>query len=601
VVIGAILAALVLGRTYDGAQFHSARSGVEWTHHALRVQMASDLPGWNPVRQTGWLMAADRDFPPLVPAISALAGFFVGHDEYSIHRFGVIWALLMALATMLVVYRLRGSPHLSLAAGVAALLLPAHHAASLAFYFDLPMAALLWSALAALLWFQDERPVLAGVLGGSLLFLACIAKWTALPVALPLLLGVLWIRPTDRRWDRDLLLLRARAAVPLAVVAGSLVLGFWRMSPRSWNRMLSMSFGSSLDPRTEFEPVGWWHTITTTLGAVPEAISMGRHLSLEALYWYPLHLLFSFLSVPVTILLLAAALPWLRRRGPELPLLLWAAAGHVFLLYAVFSSLDERFLLTLGPALLLPPLFGWWSLPPLPRRLFAALFVVTSLGVAWDFHRSLREPELSEGSTASDATTTAGRVWDEIDSQRRGMGLQSSTDRQWGWMRSDALRPSYFQSRELVFEQLQQCGAHVVLAQEELTLDGFGESFWWEFRRLLAGLQDQPSPESILGFGQGDPALLSGREIGLGLAVQRDAVVAITRYGVGMTWDQLPLPSELGAAAPWQLRARIDRTALQRGDLVLMDGPESLALWTPPGSSLCPQLAAPGEPATILP
>jgi len=600
-VVGAILAALVLTRSYDGAQFHSARSGVEWTHHALRVQMASDLPGWNPARQLHWLVAADRDYPPLVPAIAAVAGFFVGHDERSIHRFGVVWALLLALATMGVVHRLRGSPHLSLAAGVATLLLPAHHAASLAFYFDLPMAALLWSALAALLWFQDERPLLAGVLGGSLLFLACIAKWTALPVAAPLVLGVLLIRPPGRPWQRDLLLLRAQAAVALALVAGSGIVCFWRMSPRSWNRMLSTSFGSPLDPGTEFEPVGWWHTITTTLGAVLEALSLGRHMTLEALYWYPLHLLFSFLSVPVTILLVAATLPWLRRRGPELPLLACAALGHGFLLYAVFSGLDERFLLTLGPALLLAPLFGWWSLSDRPRRVLAGLFVATSLWVAWDFHHSLREPEVSEGSTAPDATTTAGKVWGEIASERRGIGLQSSTDRQWGWMRSDALRPAYFESRELVFEQLQRCGAKVALAQEQLTLDGFGEGFWWEYRRLLAGLEGQPSPESFLGFDAGNTALLSGHEIGLDLALQRDTVVAVTRYQEGMSWQQLPLPGELGEAAPWPLRARIDRTAFRRGDFVLMDGPASLALWTPPGSALCPQLAAAAGTAATLP
>lgn len=601
ITVAAVLAAIVLTRGYDDAQFHSARNGVEWTHHTLRVQLAEELPGWNPVKQVEWLASADRDYPPLVPALAALAGFLVGHDEASIHRFGFVWAVLLAMATGLLVHGLSRNRKLAMAGSVAALLLPAHHAAALSFYFDLPMAALLWSALAVLVVGQDRRPILAGLLAGLLLFLSCLAKWTALPVAAPLLLGVLSIRPPERSWDRDLLLLRARAALPLVLSSSWLVLCCWRISPRSWNRMLSMSFGSELDPRTGFEPVGWWHTLTSTLGAVPEAISMGRHMTLEALYWYPLHFLFCFLSVPVTVLLLLASLPWLRNRSREVPLLLWALLGHLFLIYTVFTSLDERFLLTLGPALLLPPLLGWWALPALPRRLFAGVFVLTSLWVAWDFHHSEPEPRVSEGFAEPEPTGTLGRVWAEIATDRQGIGLQSSTDRQWGWMRADALRPAYFQLRERLWDELLACGAQVVLAQEELTLDGFGEGYWWEFRKVRAHLEGQQAPRSIVAFQGREAVLLSGEPTGIQRAMDADEVVAITRYQDGLSWDELPLPDELQDTPLWTLRARIDRTAGLDPSLVLLDGPRELALWTPPGSNLCSQLQSSGGAPAELP
>ncbi len=603
--VGAALIALallciVLSRPYDGAQFHSARSGVEWTHHALRVQLASDLPGLHPLRARDWVLSADRDFPPLVPVVGALLGFVVGHGEESIHRAGLLWLLLLALATGILCKALSGDAKLALAAAVCSLLLPAHHAASLNFYFDLPMVALLWMGLATLAWQQDVRPVRAGLAAGCLLSLAAFAKWTALPLIPPLLLGVLLIRPEGKSWDRDLLLLRARAALPLVVLNTGLVLSFWRLSPRSWNRMLSMSFGGALDPRTDFTPTSWLHTVRTTLGGLTEAITPGRHLSLEALYWYPLHSIWSYLSVPVAALLALLALRWLHRPDRSWPLIACTFLGHIALLFGVFSSLDERFLLSLGPVLLLPPLLAWSSLPTKPRALLGALFVGSTLWVAFDFHHSTAEPGVGIGDNEPEATTIAGRVWGEIAAERQGIGLQSATDRQWGWMRSDAQRPAYFEARELLWNELVGCGASVVLAQEELTLDGFGEGFWWDFRRRRALLDRDAAPDSILGLAGGTTVLLSGTPISIERAVRRDLIVAVTRYEGKMRWQDLALPQAEAAAPAFELRAIIDRRKLLPEGPVLMDGPHLLALWTPPGSARCPQLTKDGD-TVVLP
>ena len=599
-IIALTLLGIVLSRHYDGAQFHSARSGVEWTHHALRIELASELPGLHPLRARDWVLSADRDFPPLVPVVGALLGFVVGHGEEPIHRAGVLWLLLLALATGVLCRALSGDTKLALAAAVCSLLLPAHHAASLTFYFDLPMVALLWMGLATLASQQDAHPVRGGLAAGFLLSLAALAKWTALPLIPPLLLGVLLIRPEGRSWDRDLLVLRARAALPLVLLNAGLVLSFWRLSPRSWNRMLSMSFGGALDPRTDFTPTSWLHTVSATLGGLTEAITPGRHLSVEALYWYPLHFVWSYLSLPVAVALALLALLWLQRPDRSWPLIACACLGHLALLFGVFSSLDERFLLSLGPVVVLPPLMAWSAMPPKLRAVLGALIIGSALWVAFDFHHSTAEPGMGIGKDNPEATTIAGRVWGEIAAERQGIGLQSATDKQWGWMRSDAQRAAYFEARELLWGELIDCGASVVLAQEELTLDGFGEGFWWDFRRRLALLDNEAAPVSILGFADDATVLLSGTPTSIARAVQRDSVVAVTRYTAQTRWKELPLPQVDRAAPAFELRAIIDRRKLLAEGPELMDGPPLLALWTPPGSKRCSQITRDGD-TVVLP
>jgi len=588
-----MLLGIVLSRPYDGAQFHSARSGVEWTHHAQRVQLASELPALHPLRAIEWFLLADQDFPPLVPAVGALLGFVVGHDEEPIHRAGVLWLLLLALATALLTRALHTDPRVAVAAGVCCLLLPAHHAASLGFYFDLPMVALLWMGLAVLAWQQNHRPVRAGLAAGFVFTLAALAKWTALPLIPPLALGVLLIRPEQSRWDRKLLALRVRAALPLLALSSVLVLSFWRLSSRSWNRMLAMSFGGELDPSTAFAPTSWLHALSANLGGLGTVVTTGRHLTVEALYWYSLHFIWAYLSVPLTILLAVALLGWMRRPDRSWPLIASATATHLVLLFGIFTSLDERFLLSLGPALVLPPILGWYALPTRPKALLGGFFVGCALWVALDFHHSSPSPGEAIGDTRTETTNTAQRIWDEINVERRGLGLQSATDRQWGWMRSDALRPAYFEAREVVWSSLRECGADVILAQEELTLDGFGEGFWWDYRRRLAVLRSESVPASILGAGNDDSlVLLSGASISVEQAARSDSIAAITRYEGSPGWHELPLPQPELGQPKWDLRAVLDRRKLFPRGPVLMDGPELLALWTPFGSSLCPQWPA---------
>jgi hypothetical protein len=259
------------------------------------------------------------------------------------------------------------------------------------------------------------------------------------------------------------------------------------------------------------------------------------------------------------------------------------------LLFGIFTSLDERFLLSLGPTLILPPLLGWYALPTRAKALLASFFVGCSLWVAFDFHHSTPAAGEAIGDRGPETTETAQRVWGEIKVERRGLGLQSATDRQWGWMRSDALRPAYFEAREVVWDSLLECGADVILAQEELTLDGFGEGFWWDYRRRLAALRTEPVPASILGAGNDNLVLLSGQPIGIERAVQNDLIAAITRYEGKPSWHELPLPQPKAGQPKWDLRAVLDRRKLFPRGPVLMDGPELLGLWTPFGSSLCPQ------------
>tara|TARA_Y100001968_G_scaffold275717_1_gene269585 strand:+ start:3210 stop:5027 length:1818 start_codon:yes stop_codon:yes gene_type:complete len=595
----------VLLRPYDGAQFHSARSGVEWSHHALRLELAEDLLDIELDELSSWFLSADRDYPPLVPATTALLGFVVGHDEASIHRSGLIWLLLLALACALLFHGLWREPRLSVAAGLCALLLPAHHAAALCFYFDLPMAALLWSGLAALAMGQERRPLLAGLSAGTFFVLAALSKWSVLAFIAPLVLGVALVRPeaaamNPRRALRNRLL--ASSLALLSCSAG--LLSFWRSSSGSWTRTLSTSFGGPLDPSTSFTPTSWSAGIETALKALTKALGPSQHLQLESLYWYLLHFTWSYLSPALLLLGLLLSLHWLRRGALGWQLGLIATATHAIVLLGIFSSLDERFLLSLGPALMIPALLGWWELPTRLQTAVSLLFICTALWIAADYHHGLSAPPAETASPEQESDNTFVRFWQEIDAERSGFGLQSATDRQWGWMRADARRVAYFEARELAWETLSDCGAEVILAQEELTLDGYGDGQWWSYRRRLAALNNNAGPTTILGFGGSGPGhqavRLTGAAVSEQLAIKGDRLVAITRYEDGLRWADLPLPVQLLDHPDFELRALIDRSSLVGPGPTLMDGPKELAIWTTPGSQLCGKLPL-QEPPLRLP
>jgi len=573
--------AIVATRPYDGALFHYARTGSDWSHHYIRVLMALELPQVRFGGLLNWLADGDHDFPPLIHVFGAPAGFLVGHGEAAVSRLGVIWVLLLALAVCFTVRSLTDSRGAGIAAFVATALLPPFHAASLNYYFDLPMTALVWAAVATLIAGQDRRPVLAGLLAGALFFLSGLAKWSSLPMAPPVVLGILLCtRPTSpqlrQQWRSRLL-----CAGAMALSTGALLAGFWKISTRSWNRMMHMTYGTDLDPSAEFlQSSSALDAVLGVLAGLPTLFDPSRHLDAEPFAFYSIRGVFCFLSPPLAGLLLLLLVWWLWRSRVAWPLLATTVAGYLVLFTVVIPTLDERFLLTPGPVLVVLAVIGWRTLPRPVAALTALAYVVIALWVAWDFHHGEVDYDPGAGGEPSEmGTGEFARVWEEVSGTIKGPGLQSASDAQWGWLRRDQPQPTYLRLREVLWEALSACGADILLVEDQLTGTGLNEGLWWAYRNDLSRLRGDTAFRSIQGFSDRISNIFTGDSIEPEEAIAADRVVAISSYDLSS--PDIPAGAPGIIHSGWSLRAVIDRAEAE--------GASHLAIWTPDGSSRCPQ------------
>lgn len=577
----AALLAIVVTRPYDGALFHYARTGSDWSHHQIRVWMALELPRVRFGGFLNWLTEGDHDFPPLIHAIGAPAGYLVGHGEAAVSRLGVLWVLLLALAVGSTVSSLTDSKRAGIAAFVATVLLPPFHAASLNYYFDLPMTALVWTSIAILIGLQDRRPILAGLLAGGFFFLSGLAKWSALPMAPPVLLGILLCSrpgsaPLLQQWKGRLLCATAMGLSTLGLLAG-----YWKLSTRSWNRMMHMTYGTDLDPSSEF-----LHSSTAMdavggiLSGLPTLFDPSRHLDAEPFAFYSIRGVFCFLSPPLAVVLFALLAVWLWRSRSAWPLLAVTLMGYLVLFTVVIPTLDERFLLTPGPVLLVLMVLGWRTLPKPVAAVTAIAYIAIALWVAWDFHHGAVDNDPGVGGDASTQPTGEfSRIWAEVSGMRQGIGLQSASDAQWAWMRRDQPQPTYLALRELLWKELTACGAKVLLVEDQLTRTGLNEGLWWAYRNDLSRLRGATAFHSIQGFSDSISNIFIGDSVEPEDAIAEDQIVAISSYDLGDPGIPAGAPGIIHTG--WQLRAVIDRREAE--------GTSHLAIWTPEGSARCPQ------------
>ncbi|HCP45809.1 MAG TPA: hypothetical protein DIU15_07195 [Deltaproteobacteria bacterium] len=585
---------LVATRPYDDALFHHARAGSDWSHHYIRVQMATSLQTTQTSDLSTWLVEGDHDFPPLIHVVGTLLGYVVGHSEANIQRTGLLWVLILGLAVGLVAARLSRSRPLGIAAGTAVLLMPSAHAASMTYYFDLPMTALLWLSAAVLMATQDKWPLRAGVLAGAICFLAGLGKWTALPMAPPLLLGVLACLPPGQRWTSIAVGRRVLSATALTGTLVVLLVHYWKLSTRSWDRMLHMTYGGDLAQSAapdgnDGDASGILSQLASKL---PDVVDLLAHINLDSLFFYPVRLVFCVLSPMIAVLVIAGGVLWLRRSTLGWPLVGCLTAGHLFLLYFVIPDLDDRFLLTLAPALVLAAVFGWQTLSEPLRSVLGCLFVCISLWVAWDFHHTPPEPPPDPGPGEPHAHTRSAleKAIDAADvlTNLKGPGLQSGVDRQWGWSRADDVADRYFPLRDIIWEGLVQCEAQVVLVENLLMpLDVGG--LWWSYRNALAALEGEHTFQSIQGFEDTMFSTYSGDTIQLEAAIESDSVVVVARNDLSHPDAPLKRPPLLETG--WRRRALADRGETE--------GASHLAIWAPVGSKLCSQWA--GQPGELGP
>ena len=161
-------------------------SAAQYIEHLARVRMLeriqSGLSG-GPLEQ---LVALDGLYPPGLHLVEVAFGGLFGHGATEVLWLGFGWWLVLAMAVGVLGARLAPDvPKAKTACFLAMILVPATQAAALRSYYDLPMTALLWSALAVLVGSSAWR----GVWAGLVLVGAVLIKWTALPFGVVMVLA----------------------------------------------------------------------------------------------------------------------------------------------------------------------------------------------------------------------------------------------------------------------------------------------------------------------------------------------------------------------------------------------------------------------------
>lgn len=368
----------------------------EWDSHA-----ASPL-----LRRLG---STDGGYPPGVHLVSLAFEPLLGADAVGAQRIGAFWLLTLAFAVSWLTRTWTGRSQPALLAGSLIPLLPAVHAASTRYSYEVPLVAMIWLSWAALAA-AERRGSLAWVGVGLLFALSCLTKWTAIPM-----LGAVVLTEAGR--TRRV----APSMVALLVAASLLALWFH-------NRPDLGSFGSAAGEMlahgvSSSAPRGFFWPFDEFV-----ARGLDRVLALTGgrLVWYPLAWLASVVSPLGGLVLGYAVWPALRADRS----IRWAAATFVgswwvFLLLCV-PVLDARFLLVLLPLAAVLAGISWRE----ARRhgAIAVVFAVLLL-IQLDFHRAAPSP-WNRRLMVPSGPRSLGQV------EFAGIGLASSVEGR-GWLRAD--------------------------------------------------------------------------------------------------------------------------------------------------------------------
>ena len=481
----AVIGGLILARHRRDPVEAYGEHGAEWIEHFDRL---GTLLVWrsNTGSLLDFLSASDGPYPPLLHILTLPFGI----EAEAVVWTGLIWWVLLAGGVALTARGLLPDEPSAAAAGATmALLIPAAHGAAARYYYDLPMTALLWLGVGLIVAVQKDW--IGGLAGGACAGLAAVVKWTAIPFAGPMLVGAVLARTRGPT-------VGVIVAVALGATAPSA--GYLALSTHSWVEMMG-TFGPNEDPMGS---VG--EAATRSLRADPELQAPDRSDRsggrLERLLWYGKSIVFAVLAPAGVLVLLALAIA---ARGRELPWRRLAllggpiVGGHIAFVAFIVPPLDERFVMTLAPALGLVGVAAWCALAGRTRAV-AGIAAVAAMGVvAIDFHTG--------EDLALDPQTTI-----MMDEPSAGLGLVGSWERR-GWGRSDRRRPQPYRLREDVWAIVQSVSAERVGIIGAPLFDTFGDRWWWRYRARLGEVQgtwgrqgeldvvwlcgDDPMPEGV--------------------------------------------------------------------------------------------------------
>jgi len=487
------LAAILLSRFAEAPMQPYGADAAHYIEHNARLdvlQTLRELQLWRGGSDTIRTMIEDLDgsFPPVLHLATLALGSVSGHAAESVLWTGLVWLLLLAAAVAGIARQLSASRTAAAAAFCGTLLLPALHAAATRYYYDLPMTAVLWLSVFVLMQCRGRGFLVAGLLAGVLLFVADITKWTALPFGLIMLIGATLTRRGDVEASGRAPLRSRLASAAIAVFVSSLlVLGFLELAGNhdSFTAMLG-----DIGERGEiWGPQG---VDSNRFAAITGHIFRDlQPLSGERLTFYGVRLVtsvFSPILLAVTLLLTGV---WALRSRRGWPLILITLIGQAAFLLLRIPPTDDRFLVTLAPALVLAAALGWEALPQRPRRVVAAATLTIGLAVALDFH--VADP--------ADVEPPARAVGQEELGDLLLWGLNDSSDQR-GWARRDRQRDNRGAAREHLWSQLESCRADVFKVASERSLvsdhSARGDLYWLRYRAQLHHLEEGGARRRIL-------------------------------------------------------------------------------------------------------
>lgn len=459
-------------------------NGAAWMEHLQRLNAAWELPEALPPGgefMHHWLARLDGGFPPMLHLLAVPLTWLTRGSLLGVLPLTLGLLLVLAGAVGRIAYAITDRPPVGAGAFAGVMLVPGLHGSAIRYYYDLPMTALLWAALAVLVSRWDQEPVRAGLVGAGLALAASFTKWTTLPFLLCLVAGAAL---TPRRLPGALAGLRNPGARGKALLVWGLAwlipVGLYVLIRGQKNSLGFSARESGVVNYGHHETGGFFASVVGGIGA-----RLGElPFLLEKLGDYGLGLtvaVFSPLLLAPTLVLLGIAAA---RRAPGGWLVASAVFGHIGFLVLLVDPVDERFLITLAPALVLGAAVGWGTLSPGRRRLSGVVIATLGLLVAADLHHGV---PLGPNSWARSLPLWGTPGADPMPPPIRPRGISAaSSSAHRGWARRDAALDPRQPMRDALQDWLRGCAPTKVAALDAIDLIApYGDHDWitWSNRR----------------------------------------------------------------------------------------------------------------------
>ncbi|MCP4870499.1 MAG: hypothetical protein GY898_17485 [Proteobacteria bacterium] len=482
--VGLIVSILVTARVMAGMQPYGVE-GAHYIEHAERMTvLGAPHRAGGP---DGGSLADELDgaFPPLLHLITIGLGLFTGQAAERVALTGLLWLWGLAAALGATAWLFTRSRFAAGAAACGGLLLPAAHGFATRYYYDLPMTALLWAMVPVALATWDRKPIAGGLGVGAIWLAADLIKWSALPFGAFLLLAVAVTpgrTPNGARTFRIGARVGALALAGLVSIGGSLAWIALAGAESSLGVMLDVMWAGLGSSSVGSGSVGGLFDGLRTWVA-ERGLLLGSRFSADKLVYYGVQGVTTVVSPLLTLPLVVLAVLGAFKHRAAVVLAVVSILGQLIFLVLWIPVIDERFLLTSVPALIVLAALG---LEEAPRRVPVAIAVaVLGLWVAVEFHTGLPILPATNWEAAPGATWEAPPL--------RGWGLAAGdSEEQRGWSRAATTQDNHDAARKELWAIVEEARPQLVLIPNAaMEASPAGELYWLDYRSMLAGMRDQ--------------------------------------------------------------------------------------------------------------